>query len=117
LALDVVEHLGEVGQVVVEVIHHRQAGGLDLKALGALLEHALVGGAQTFMLPLRQLVELAADLVDTVEAAHAGDRDAAARPDGRDRNLGCGHRTNLRINRAPEPFNHSRGRRSARTTG
>jgi hypothetical protein len=37
LALHVVEHLDEVGQLVVQVVHRRQAGWLDLEALGTLL--------------------------------------------------------------------------------
>jgi hypothetical protein len=54
------------------VVHRRQARGLDLEALGALLEHALVGGAQAFVLALRQLVEPLLDIVHAVQAAHLG---------------------------------------------
>ena len=38
LALHVVEHLVEVGHLVIEMLHGRQTAGLDLEALGALLE-------------------------------------------------------------------------------
>jgi predicted Zn-dependent protease len=56
------------------VVHHRQAGRLDLEALGALLEHAFIRGTQALVLFGRQLVELAADLVHAVDVAHAGYR-------------------------------------------
>ena len=49
LAPDVVEHVGEVRQLVVQVVHDRHARRLDLEALGALLQHALVGRAQAFV--------------------------------------------------------------------
>ena len=38
-----------------------------------------IGGAQAFVLLRRQLVELAADLVDAIHVAHPCDRDAPAR--------------------------------------
>ena len=47
LPAHIVQHVGKVGQVVVEVVHDRQAGRLHLEALGALLDHAFVGGAPT----------------------------------------------------------------------
>ena len=79
LAFDVVQHLSEVGQVVVEVVHHRQTRGFDLKTLGAFFQHALVCGAQAFVFLLRQLVQLAADFVHAVHRPHACNRYAAAR--------------------------------------
>ena len=78
LALHVVEHLAEVGQVVVQVIHHRQTGRLDLKAFGSQFDHAFVGGAQVLVFLVWKLVELATNVVDAVEAAHSRNRDAAA---------------------------------------
>jgi len=57
LAAHVVENAGEVGHLVVEVVHRRQAAGFDLETLGAAFEHALVGGAQRLVFALRQLVQ------------------------------------------------------------
>jgi hypothetical protein len=53
LAFEIVQHFVEVGQIVVEVLHRRQAAGLDLEALGPALEHALVGAAQRLVLAPR----------------------------------------------------------------
>ncbi len=77
LALHVVEHLGEVGHLVVQVLHHWQAGGLDLEAFGTLFEHALVGGAQGLVLLRRQFGQATLDVVAAVDRAHGGDRDVA----------------------------------------
>jgi hypothetical protein len=44
MALHVVQHLGEVGQRVVQIAHVGHTRGLDLEALGAALQHAFIGG-------------------------------------------------------------------------
>ena len=74
MALDVVEHLSEVGQGLVQRTHLGHARGFDLKALRAALQHALVGGAQAFVVAVRQFVEFALNLLRLVDAAHGGHR-------------------------------------------
>jgi len=76
LAAQVVQHLMEVGQLVVQVLHGRQAGGFDLEALGPLLQHALVCGAQGLMIAGRQLAQAFLHRIQTVDMPHVGNRDA-----------------------------------------
>mmetsp|Transcript_11770 Transcript_11770/g.27564 ORF Transcript_11770/g.27564 Transcript_11770/m.27564 type:complete len:408 (+) Transcript_11770:337-1560(+) len=76
LAPHIVQHLVKVGQLVVQGVHGRQPRGLDLEALLALLEHALIGGAQGFVLLGRQLVQPLGHFFQPVDAAHARNGDA-----------------------------------------
>jgi len=83
LAAHVVEHFGEVGQLLVQGRHVGQAGGFDLEALGAALEHAFVHRAQRFMVALRagilQPGQLARHVGRVEHAAHLGHRQAQGR--------------------------------------
>ncbi len=80
VALDVVQHLGEVGQLLIQAGHVGDARGLDLKALRTTLQHAFVHGAQGFVFALvarlLQPCELALDVTGVEHIAHLGHRQA-----------------------------------------
>ncbi len=74
MALDVIQGVGEIGQLLVQGRHVGQAAGLDLEALGAAFQHALVRGAQMLVVPVRELGQLALHLVGAEYAAQIRDR-------------------------------------------
>ena len=83
VALHVVQHLREVGQLFIQVGHVGHARGLNLEALGAALQHAFVHGAQgvvlTLVARLLQPRELALDVARVEHVAHLGHGQAQRR--------------------------------------
>ncbi len=80
VALDVVQRVGEVGQLLIQVAHVGYATGFDLEALGAALEHALVSVAKRLVLMRGQLGQLALHVAGPEHTAQMGDRQLEAWP-------------------------------------
>ena len=80
---DVVQRIGEVGQLLVQRRHVGDTRWLDGKALGSTIQHPLPGVAQRFLIPISasvlKLGQLALDIAGVKHAAHAGDRQADRR--------------------------------------
>jgi hypothetical protein len=73
MPLHIIERINEVGQLLVQRRHVGNTAGLDLEAFGPTLEHAFVRRAQVLVIAVRQLGQLALDVVRAEHAADIGD--------------------------------------------
>src|SRR5207237_7763685 len=71
---DVLQHRGEVGQRLEELIHLRQRRKLHREALAAELEHLLVDRAQRLVRPWREFLQRLLDAGDVVDVLEPCDR-------------------------------------------
>ena len=74
VALDVIQGIGEVGQLLVQRGHVREPAGLDLEALRAALEHPLISRPQVLVVLAGQLGKLALDVAGSKDVAEIRNR-------------------------------------------